>query len=195
MGFTARTVVNGSKDSNYDGHPEILRHPRRHVPVSGEIGQNPMPRTQGLNTNLAAFLDMLAVSEGTAGHGDDGYNVIVGHTLFHDYADHPRKLVHLPKLSINSTAAGRYQLLARYFDAYKKQLNLPDFSPESQDVIALQQIRECHATDDIVAGRFDTAVGKVAHIWASLPGAGYGQHENTLVKLRQAYVAAGGMLA
>ena len=148
-----------------------------------------------MNTNLAAFLGMLAVSEGTAGHGDDGYNVIVGGELFHDYADHPRKLVHLPKLNINSTAAGRYQVLARYFDAYKRLLNLPDFSPESQDAIALQQIRECHATGDIVAGRFDAAVGKVAHIWASLPGAGYDQHENALVELRQAYVAAGGKLA
>ena len=40
-----------------------------------------------------------------------------------DYSDHPRKLVTLnPKLK--STGAGRYQLLSRWWDAYRKQLGL-----------------------------------------------------------------------
>ena len=39
----------------------------------------------------------------------------------------PRKLVTLnPKLK--STGAGRYQLLSRWWDAYRKQLGLKDFS-------------------------------------------------------------------
>ena len=49
-----------------------------------------------------------------------GYDVIVGGELFTDYSDHPRKLVTLnPKLK--STGAGRYQLLSRWWDAYRKQ--------------------------------------------------------------------------
>ena len=56
-----------------------------------------------------------------------GYDVIVGEKLFTDYSDHPRKLVTLnPKLK--STGAGRYQLLSRWWDAYRKQLGLKDFS-------------------------------------------------------------------
>lgn len=153
-----------------------------------------MPKTKNLDKNIAAFLDMIAVSEGTANKGDDGYNVIVGGSLFNGYADHPRKLIDLPRLGIKSTAAGRYQLLSRYFDAYKKQLKLKDFSPESQDAIALQQIRERNAIGDIVAGRFDSAVAKVSNIWASLPGAGYGQHENKIERLRLAYSNAGGVV-
>ena len=52
-----------------------------------------------------------------------GYDVIVGGELFTDYSDHPRKLVTLnPKLK--STGAGRYQLLSRWWDAYRKQLGL-----------------------------------------------------------------------
>lgn len=148
-----------------------------------------------MNTNRRAFLDMIAVSEGTARLGDNGYNVVCGGTLFHSYADHPRIVVNLPRLKIKSTAAGRYQLLARYFDAYKKQLQLADFSPASQDAIALQQIRERKALADIDAGRFAAAVGKCRNIWASLPGAGYGQHENTLARLEAAYLSAGGTLA
>jgi len=53
-------------------------------------------------------------------------------------------------------------LLARYFEAYKKQLNLPDFSPDSQDKIAIQQIKEQKALDDVDAGRFDLAVKNAA---------------------------------
>lgn len=153
-----------------------------------------------MNGNIKAFLDMIAVSEGTAGQGDRGYNVIVGHSpkhpnLFTSYKDHPRKLVSIPQWGIKSTAAGRYQLLARYYDAYRKLLGLKDFSPESQDAIAIQQIKECRAIPDIEAGRFDSAVARCAHIWASLPGAGYGQHTNAIEKLRAAYIAAGGTVA
>ena len=149
-----------------------------------------------MNGNRTAFLDMIAFSEGTSRIGDqDGYNVIVGGSTFSDYSDHPRVIVNLPKLGIKSSAAGRYQLLGRYFDTYKKQLNLPDFSPESQDKIALQQIKECKALDDVDAGKFDDAVNKCKRIWASLPGAGYGQHENKLDSLKLAYQNFGGSLA
>ncbi|VFR82798.1 Phage lysin [plant metagenome] len=148
--------------------------------------------------NQLAFLDMIAVAEGTDDRRqptrDSGYDVLVGGGNFQGYADHPRVLVRLPRLNIFSTAAGRYQLLSRYWDAYRKQLNLPDFSPENQDRVAIQQIRERGALPDIAAGRFDEAVRKVRNIWASLPGAGYGQHEQPLARLREVYVKAGGTL-
>lgn len=148
-----------------------------------------------MELNLKAFLDMIAVSEGTKGKGEDGYNVVVGGTFFHDYADHPRIVVNLPKLGIKSTAAGRYQILARYFDAYKKQLNLSGFWPDDQDKIAIQMIKECKALEDIKAGRIEDAITKCRSRWASLPGAGYGQHENKIADLRVAYQNAGGMFA
>ncbi|CAB3912067.1 hypothetical protein LMG3410_04886 [Achromobacter aegrifaciens] len=149
--------------------------------------------------NVLAFLDMLAVSEGTDDGrqltNDDGYDVLVGGAVFSGYADHPRKLVALPRLGISSTAAGRYQLLARYWDAYRESLGLVGgFIPANQDRVAIQQIRERGALPDIQAGRFDEAVRKVRNIWASLPGAGYGQHEQKIERLRDAYVRAGGTL-
>lgn len=147
-----------------------------------------------MSPNLQAFLDMIAVSEGTAGKGDNGYNVIVGGALFESYDDHPRKLVWL-RPGLASTAAGRYQLLSRYYDAYKKQLNLPNFSPLSQDLIAIQQIRERGALEYIEKGYINVAIDKVKNIWASLPGAGYGQHENKIDKLITAYKDAGGTVA
>ena len=147
-----------------------------------------------MSPNLKAFLDMIAVSEGTAGKGDDGYNVIVGGALFESYDDHPRKLVWL-RPGLASTAAGRYQLLSRYYDAYKKQLNLPNFSPISQDLIAVQQIKERGALQDIEKGYITIAIDNVKNICASLPGAGYGQHENKLDKLITSFINAGGTVA
>ena len=130
---------------------------------------------------------------------DNGYNVIVGSTpakpiLFDSYADHPRRLIKINE-RLSSTAAGRYQLLARYFNHYRDLLDLPDFSPASQDAIALQQVKECRAFAAIEAGDLNEAVRKCAHIWASLPGAGYGQHENSIGILLAAYMAAGGKVA
>lgn len=96
---------------------------------------------QALNSQRKAFLDMVAWSEGTDNGRqptrNHGYDVIVGGELFTDYSDHPRKLVTLnPKLK--STAAGRYQLLSRWWDAYRKQLGLKDFSPESRRITPMQ---------------------------------------------------------
>lgn len=149
-------------------------------------------------TNLVAFLDTIAYSEGTDKPGqptnDHGYDVLVGGGLFTGYEDHPRKVIELPRLGIKSTAAGRYQILARYYDVYKAQLKLPDFSPGSQDRIAVQLIRECKALDDIDTGRIADALRKCKSRWASLPGAGYGQHEHKVDTLIAVFKRRGGII-
>ncbi len=151
--------------------------------------------------NVIAFLDMIAYSElkGLIEISDRGYNVIVGSTIkkpifFSSYSDHPRRLIQINS-KLKSTAAGRYQLLSRYYDAYKKQLNLHDFSPLSQDLIAIQQIKERKAIALIKAGKFEDAVAACSNIWASLPGNNYGQHTNGIAELKSAYIKAGGTVA
>lgn len=151
-----------------------------------------------MNANRKAFLAMISHSEGTNYGPCDGYNILYGSTkanpsYFLSYVDHPRKKIRAA--GITSTAAGRYQILARYYDAYKKTLNLPDFSPTSQDKIALQMINECHALPLIDAGNFVGAVHACASRWASFPGAGYeGQHEQKISDLEEAYINAGGVV-
>lgn len=150
--------------------------------------------------NVLAFLDMLAWSEGTSTikASDDGYNVLYGGGLFQGYADHPRRKLTFPinGKPVTSTAAGRYQLLARYWDAYRVSLRLSDgFTPENQDRIALQQIRERKALADIKAGRIEQAIAKCSNIWASLPGNNYGQNPHRLDKLLTQWVKLGGVLA
>jgi muramidase (phage lysozyme) len=146
--------------------------------------------------NRCAFLDMIAYSEigpQLLAASDNGYNVLVGSTaskplLFNSYATHPD--VFNPAL--DSTAAGRYQLLFRYYAYYEKLLGLTDFSPLSQDKIALQQIKERSALASIDSGDVDHAIFLCSNIWASLPGSIYHQHVNPLTTLQTAYASAGG---
>lgn len=149
-----------------------------------------------LTLNRTAFLAAIATSEiGTdlLAMSDRGYNVLVGSTparplLFSSYASHPNVF----NAQCNSTAAGRYQVLYRYWAVYKAQLNLSDFGPVSQDLIAIQMIRECQALPLIDAGSFADALYACRSRWASLPSSPYGQHTNTLDSLRAAYLLAGG---
>ncbi|WP_339934572.1 glycoside hydrolase family 104 protein [Vreelandella glaciei] len=155
--------------------------------------------------NVCAFLDMLAFAEiGPAmlAASDDGYNVLVGSmphamSVFDGYGKHPlpskRDAIQYAP-GVWSTAAGRYQILSRYWPHYRDQLGLPDFGPESQDRYAIQQIKEQRALDLIQQGEITEAIGRCRNIWASLPGAGYGQHEHALGDLMRAYVDAGGEL-
>lgn len=158
-----------------------------------------------MHANMKAFLAMIGISElgrELIAKSDEGYNVIVGSTgdypiLMANYLDHPRKLMRLNirGAMVSSTAAGRYQILARYYDAYRVQLKLKDFGKASQDAIAIQLITECKAIADIEAGRFVDAVYKCKSRWASLPGAGYKQNEQPIAYLIGAYREAGGVLA
>lgn len=145
--------------------------------------------------NLQAFLDVISHTEGTDKFGNEnGYNVMVGGELFDDYSDHPNKSVYLPKYKIRSTAAGRYQILYRFWKHYKELLDLPDFSPACQDAYAVQQFKERGAYKDILAGRVEQAIAKCANIWASFPAAGYGQREHKLDDMVEFYMQRGGSL-
>lgn len=143
--------------------------------------------------NVSAFLWTIRVSEGTA--GSDGYSTLVGGGQFGSFDDHPRVLVDLPRLGIKSSAAGAYQILRRTWDGVAGKLGLGDFSPASQDAAAIELIRQRGAWEDVKAGRFADAINKCRREWASLPGAGYGQRENSLARLQTAYEQAGGSIA
>ena len=169
-----------------------------------------MPRiseAQAGSRNALAFLDVLAWSELGADNlsrSDDGYNVIVTGIdgkleLFNDYSRHPfeggRKSKVINSRGLTSNAAGRYQQMLKDWPHYRDQLKLPDFGSISQDRLALQHIKECRALPDVHSGQFESAIAKCRNIWASLPGAGYGQREHRLEDLLAQYWKSGGVVA
>lgn len=157
---------------------------------------------QAQQGNLRAFLDMIGVSEGA------DYDLLYGGGHFTDFSDHPAdnpatgwKGLPLSDAQCRgaglspgcvSTAAGKYQIIRPTWRALKARLGLPDFSPDSQDRAATELLRENGALPLVQAGRFAEAVNASRKVWASLPGAGYGQHENALATLENVYQQAGG---
>lgn len=158
------------------------------------------------NQNERAFLAGLRVGEGTA--GPNGYATLFGGALFNSYADHPAvlgwgggKLSNAMCAAAGfgpgcvSTAAGAYQINKPTWLRVKAKMGLTDFSPASQDAAALMLIAEKGASGDVQAGRVADAVRKVRKVWASLPGAGYGQGEVSLAAFINNYANNGGSVA
>ncbi|PMS38856.1 hypothetical protein C0Z20_00820 [Trinickia symbiotica] len=161
-----------------------------------------MGNSNGNNpANVQAFLDMISMSEGTYGQGDNGYNVVVGGSLFDNgYVDHPRIVVQTQYG--RSDAAGRYQIMAaapgiqtNTWDWISAKLGLTDFSPASQDAVAIYILQWKGAYTDVLNGNIQSAIAKVAGQWASLPGSPYGQNTNNLDAVLGWYQGAGGAIA
>ena len=152
-----------------------------------------------LQTQLKAFRDVIAYAEGTdrpavQKSSLNGYDVIVGGSLFTCFDDHPRKLVYLPRYKISSSAAGRYQFIRATWDGLAKQLKLTNFMPDSQDKACDELLRKCGARAALERGKFDEACRLANKTWASLPGAPYGQRTETLATLRTIFRAKGGVI-
>lgn len=144
--------------------------------------------TSTTNPNVKAFLMMIRQCEGTS--GPNGYRTMFGGKLAPDLSKHPNVCV--PYKNTCSTAAGAYQFLYRTWQTLSLRLGLKDFSAASQDLAALELIREKGALNNIINGNIEIAIKKVAKIWASLPGAGYGQPEKSITQCLSYYKAAGG---
>lgn len=177
-----------------------------YVELQNESNAGGLYAVMEISKNLKAFLQMLKYSEGTSTSSAtkcDGYDVIVTGVdgkaeVFTNFSDHPfaggRKSKVINSKGLTSNAAGAYQFMLHDWAHYKALLKLPDFSPASQDKWCIQLIRERSALALIEAGQITQAIAKCRNLWASLPGAGYGQHENALTKLLNYYQKVGGAL-
>jgi muramidase (phage lysozyme) len=125
--------------------------------------------TPTLSPRLKAFLEMVAWSLGTA--QPEGYTLFISGESFTDFKDHPRqpKCAFYGGREICSDNAGRYFIHSSTWDALVQQIELPDFSPQSQDKAAVELIRQKNALEDIETGRLEPAIYKLSSIWGSLP--------------------------
>lgn len=145
------------------------------------------------NPNMRAF--MRVIRAGESSQGDEAYRMIVGGGFFDSFDDHPRRLVHIKSLGVDSTAAGAYQFLSRTWDGCVKALSLPDFSPPIQDIAAVYLVRGRGALTDVLAGNLEVAIAKCAREWASLPGSPYGQPTRSMAQAKATYEQYGGAYA
>lgn len=141
------------------------------------------------NPRVRAFLDMIAFAEGT--DHDLGYRMLFTGALFHHFSDHPRKKIcgTVRGKPLCSTAAGRYQLLARTWDTLRPQIGAYNFSPRFQDFAAVALVRQYDALPDVIEGRIGKAIRKLNKVWASFIGSPYGQPTKSLEELKKVFLA------
>lgn len=137
-----------------------------------------------MTDNERVFLRLIMWCEGTNKLEDKGvspYSIVVGYSLPHisNFADHPRRRVKLSS-SLVSSAAGAFQFLESTWDRIKVKLSLPDFNTNSQNLAAIQLIKERGAYDDVMTGQWESAITKCSYDWASFPPSRYGQPTKTL---------------
>lgn len=126
------------------------------------------------NPNMRKMLNLIASSEGVK----HGYNTLFGNQQFNNLGAHPnvRKAFRQTDGATNyTTAAGRYQFLNSTWNNLAKQYGFRDFSPQSQDLGAVALIAQRGALDDVLNGRWESAIGKLGKEWASLPSSTYKQ--------------------
>ena len=147
-----------------------------------------------INNQRKAFLDMLAWSEGTDNGRqktrNHGYDVIVGGELFTDYLDH------LANLSATQTQINRRRTLPASFPlvgcllqaAWPERL----LSEKVRTLWYCSRLRSVALYLMIDRGDIRQAIDRCSNIWASLPGAGYGQFEHKADSLIENSKEAGG---
>jgi muramidase (phage lysozyme) len=165
------------------------------------------------HVDVIRFLDLIGIyCEGTTGPPsiDNGYDRIVngvhGASVFTDYSQHPFADGKPPVVvvapgprfpnGLRSDAAGRYQFMLKTWIALATALKLPDFSPKSQDLAAIELMRErgslAHLQNGGIAlalaahmqpSDLETAVEDASNIWASFPGNSYGQGGKTMQQI------------
>ena len=125
----------------------------------------------------------------------DVYRVEFGATLFPAEQlkwDKPRNVVVLKDRKgkvYRSSAKGAYQIKNDTWDGCKRRLGLADFLPISQDLAAVDLIGEgqAKALDYLLLSELDITIARCAPVWASLPGAPYGQPVKTMAEVDALY--------
>lgn len=152
--------------------------------------------------NLRALL--MTIRKWESSINDNAYTMLYGGSHFVGFEDHPRIAIPIRgSTGKYSTAAGAYQIVAvsktprgmtkaNTWDRIQAKLNLPDFSPRSQDLAAIELIKERGAYELILQGKFLPAVDKIKLEWASVPGSPYGQGTAKFSEYIAAYNSFGG---
>ena len=136
------------------------------------------------NANIKAFLAMIGQAEGGNYHAKFGWRPKSDKWTFTDESTHPG-----PGFDGKTTAAGLYQINDACWREHGIKLQgLTDFSPATQDLIAVDNLRTHHCLESIIAGDIKGPIEKLkAHQWTSF-------QVRTYEQLEQWFKFAGGKL-
>lgn len=149
------------------------------------------------HANVGAFLRV--IREGESSQEPVAYRMRWGGlgkpaAYFDDFSRHPR-IFEPTTGGRQSSAAGAYQIVATTYDSIAPSLGITDFTPTSQDALAIALIDRRGALDDVMAGRIRTAIADLRAEWTSLPGAEENSGRYTMDRALAVYAKYGGRLA
>ena len=128
----------------------------------------------GLNKYQRALLDTISGPE-----SGGRYDVMYGGGKFSDYSQHPgvgHTILTGPNAGQTSSAAGRYQFLGSTWNDIAKRYDLPDFSPQNQDLGAYYLAKERYGgnLDEALQSGDPNTIANIGRslrgTWTSLPG-------------------------
>lgn len=139
------------------------------------------------NQNIQAFLR--AIRAGESSQGEEAYTMLVYGGTFSDFSTHPKIFKPIPGSHLKTSAAGAYQITYTTWLWLHVLAGVSDFSPRSQDLMAIAYLRKLGALSLIRDGRYAEAVELCRPVWEAI----------TVPKLRArmdtAYINYGGMVA
>lgn len=113
--------------------------------------------------NLQAFL--MAIRSGESGVTDAAYGMMVFGGSFSDFSTHPKVFKTNPRDGTKTSAAGAYQITYTTWVWLHVLAGVNDFSPASQDLMAIAYLRKIGALGDILDGNFSSAARKCKPVW------------------------------
>ena len=119
-----------------------------------------------ISDNARRWLKAISFAEGTWANNKPKYDILFGGGTFGDLSRHPDRVIHTPNYS--SAAAGAYQFMPGTWKSVQSKLKLPDFSPLSQDLGALELVRMRGVNPDTDPINRET-LSKLSPEWASFP--------------------------
>lgn len=128
--------------------------------------RTPMPAMNENERREQAFLALIRYAEADKQERADVYTVRNGGSHFHDMHRHPGKATQKGC----SSASGAYQITFPTYNDLVNHGGPSDFSPHSQDELALQILSEAGALPLIWDGQLQGAFLMLNHKWNSLPG-------------------------
>lgn len=158
---------------------------------------------------IRAMLDTIGFTEGTGlNYGKVVNGTVIGqnkknmpydttlvagakNVTTYDMSQHPNVKVQVNK-NLVSSAAGRYQFLSGTWNNLSQKLGLTNFHADTQDIAAVQLMKERNMIEPLLNGDLQTAINRGANEWASLPkadgnGAYAGQNARSFEAIQNAY--------
>lgn len=124
----------------------------------------PDPNRDALaDPRVKGFLDKIGKSEGA------DYNTLVGGRKINDLSRHPN-IVGLTTSAGPSTAFGKFQITGTTNRSKLAKYSHLDYSPENQDLRAVELLRQTKALNALMSGDEPTAMRRAGREWASIPG-------------------------